>query len=76
MTTLPRKEKRSLLWSPVILLWRLATILSNKIGIVATLLTGGVLLLIGFFLTGTLVGAIVGIPMCIAGTFLVIRGII
>ena len=76
MTADTAPRKRGLFWWPSALLWRLVTAISNRIGIVASLVTGIVFMFVGFFLTGTLIGAIIGIPMFIVGLFLLVRGII
>jgi hypothetical protein len=76
MTAETAPRKRGLFWWPIALLWRLVTAISNRIGIVASLVTGLVLMFVGFLLTGTLVGAVIGIPLIIVGLFLLARGII
>ncbi len=72
--TVPRK--RSILRWPFVLLWRSTTAVSNRMGILASLGVGAAMMLVGFILTGTLVGAIIGIPLFILGLFLFIRGVI
>jgi len=44
-------------------------------GILATLGIGGVLLVIGFLLTGSIVGALIGIPMLGLGAMFLARGL-
>ena len=76
MTTAASKPKRSVLRWPIKALWKLVTVISNRIGILASLAIGLIAVFFGFVLTGTIVGAIIGIPLAIFGVFLFIRGII
>jgi hypothetical protein len=62
------------LW-PFSLLWKFATFTCNAIGILMCLLLGSALLVAGYFLTMTFIGAIFGIPMMVFGLFFVARGI-
>jgi len=63
-----------LLW-PLIAVWKLVTLVANLIGIVLTLLTGAVLMFLGFALTSTIVGAVIGLPLFVIGLLLFIRGL-
>jgi hypothetical protein len=69
-----KKHTPWLIW-PIKLSWRATTLISNRIGILATLGIGGVLLILGFFLTGSIIGALIGIPMLAAGTLFLARGL-
>ncbi|HRI87412.1 MAG TPA: hypothetical protein PLJ47_10765 [Candidatus Hydrogenedentes bacterium] len=69
-------RKRSLLRWPLVLIWRATTAVSNRIGILASIGVGAIAMLIGFFLIGTLVGAVIGIPMFLLGLLLFLRGLI
>jgi hypothetical protein len=60
---------------PVALLWKFATFTCSAIGILMCLLLGSALLVAGYFLTMTFIGAILGIPMIVFGLFFVARGI-
>jgi len=59
-----------------VLIWRATTAVSNRIGILASIGVGAIAMLIGFFLIGTLVGAVIGIPMFLLGLLLFLRGLI
>lgn len=63
-----------LLW-PLIAVWKLITLVANLIGIVLTLLIGAVLMFVGFALTSTIIGALVGLPLFVIGLLLFIRGL-
>jgi hypothetical protein len=56
-------------------LWRFVTFLEKVLGIVFCLLAGLVLCAVGVFLTMTYIGAVIGIPLALLGTLLLIRGI-
>ena len=72
---LPGKLFRLFFFWPVSLVWKFATFTCNAIGILMCLLLGSALLVAGYFLTMTFVGAIIGIPMMVFGLFFVARGI-
>ena len=76
MTAETAPRKRGLFWWPVVMLWRLVTVLSNRIGILGSLAGGIMAMLVGVFLTGTLIGALIGIPAFLFGLFLFVRGVI
>ena len=63
-----------LLW-PVLAVWKIITFFANAVGILITLLLGFVLMVSGFLLTSTIIGAIIGVPLFIAGLLLFIRGL-
>jgi hypothetical protein len=60
---------------PLRFLWRMITAIANAIGILRTLLIGLVLMIAGFALTGTIIGAVIGIPLFILGFLLLLRGL-
>lgn len=70
-------EKRRvpvLLW-PFYALWRLVGFVFELVGRFIAVVLGIVLVLIGIILSVTILGAIVGIPLIIAGVMLMFRGI-
>lgn len=60
---------------PCRLLWWAATRTEKRMGIPLTLASGAALLFAGLFLTSTIIGAIVGIPMTVLGAFLTLRAL-
>jgi hypothetical protein len=62
------------LW-PAAALWRLLTLVLGLTGRLLAVVIGVVLLLAGGLLTATVVGAPVGIPLCVLGVLLLIRGL-
>jgi hypothetical protein len=64
-----------LLW-PVWALWRFVALIVEMTGRLIAVLLGFVLIVVGALLCMTLIGAIVGIPLMVTGTMLVIRGIL
>ncbi|GMV91762.1 MAG: hypothetical protein AMXMBFR82_15400 [Candidatus Hydrogenedentota bacterium] len=63
-----------LLW-PLVLLWRLVTLIANATGIILALVIGAVLMFVGWILIGTIIGALIGVPLFIIGLLLFIRGL-
>ena len=63
-----------LLW-PLVGIWKLVTFFANAVGILVALLLGFVLMVAGFALTATILGAVVGVPLFIVGLLLFIRGL-
>ncbi len=55
--------------------WKTITFLANFIGIVLSLVLGAIFMFLGFILTSTIVGAVIGIPLFIIGLLLFIRGL-
>ena len=70
------KPRRSILRWPLVWTWRGATLVSNRMGIIASLAVGAVMMAVGFFLTSTLIGALIGIPLFALGLLLFMRGVI
>lgn len=66
---------RYVLLAPFRLGWWMASKMEQSTGILFTLLTGAALLVAGFFLCSTFIGAILGIPMIVAGGFLALRAL-
>ena len=66
---------RYLLLAPFRLGWWMASKVEGSTGILFTLLVGAGLLAGGIFLSSTLIGALLGIPMIIAGGFLALRAL-
>lgn len=62
------------LW-PLIALWKGITLFANLVGIVLSLTLGALFMFIGFFLTTTIVGAVVGVPLFVIGMLLFVRGL-
>ena len=69
-----RRRTPILLW-PIVLMWKLVTLLANMTGIIVALVLGLVLMMIGLFFCSTIVGAVIGIPVFILGFLLLIRGL-
>jgi hypothetical protein len=62
-------------WWPLIALWRLLATIVELTGRFIAIVLGLVLMLAGFLVSLTIIGAIVGIPLIIIGFMLAIRGI-
>jgi hypothetical protein len=63
-----------ILW-PVVALWRLLTTIVGLTGRLLAIVIGLALLIVGFILTVTIVGAVVGIPLIAVGLLLIVRGL-
>lgn len=55
--------------------WWMASRVERSTGIVFTLIVGVVLLAAGFWLSSTLIGMLLGVPMMVAGVFLALRAL-
>ena len=66
---------RYFLLAPFRLGWWAASRFERSAGIVFTLLVGAALLAVGFFLSSTFIGMLLGIPMMFAGAFLALRAL-
>jgi len=55
--------------------WWMASKVERTTGIVFTLIVGVVLLAGGFWLSSTLIGVLLGVPMMVAGAFLALRAL-
>jgi hypothetical protein len=73
-TTVEKRRIPILLW-PLVLLWKFVTLVANLTGIVMALVLGAVFMIIGWVLIGTIIGAVIGIPLFIIGLLLFIRGL-
>ena len=74
---MPRRRPfwaRMLLW-PIKALWRVITWVANATGILLALLLGLGLMIVGYVLTSTVLGAPVGVPLFILGFLLLIRAL-
>lgn len=63
-----------ILW-PFTLVWSFVGLIFKLLGCMLSAILGFVFIIIGAVLTITIVGAIVGIPMIISGTMLIIHSI-
>lgn len=75
MATAATHRRTPLILWPLVLLWRLVTFIANATGILLALVIGAVLMFVGWILIGTIIGAVIGIPMFIIGLLLFIRGL-
>jgi hypothetical protein len=75
MTATASQRRTPLILWPLVLLWRLVTLIANATGIILALVIGAVLMIVGWILIGTIIGALVGIPLFIIGLLLFIRGL-
>ena len=62
------------LW-PFVALWRLIAGIVTVTGRLVAVILGSVLMLAGFLVSLTVIGAIVGIPLAVLGLLLVMRGL-
>lgn len=62
------------LW-PLVAAWRLVTFILGMTGRFIAVVLGFVLGVVGFILTVTVIGAIVGVPMMVLGVLLILRGL-
>jgi len=69
-----RRRIPLLLW-PLVLAWRLVTLVANLTGILLALGLGLLLMMVGLACCATFVGAIVGIPLFILGFLLLLRAL-
>jgi hypothetical protein len=74
MTTNARHPTPWYLW-PFVAVWKLLETIIEMTGRLLAMILGIVLMLVGFLISLTIVGAIVGIPLAIVGFLLFIRGI-
>lgn len=66
---------RWLLLTPFRIGWWFATRVEKATGIAFTLVAGAILVVAGFWLSSTILGLILGIPMIVAGGFLLARAL-
>jgi hypothetical protein len=74
MTTDVKHQTPWYLW-PFVAIWKLLATIVEMTGRLLAMILGIVLMLVGFLVSLTIVGAIVGIPLAIVGFLLFIRGI-
>jgi hypothetical protein len=63
-----------LLW-PIWAIFRLVTIIVEMVGRLVGLILGAVFIVVGFILSLTIVGAIIGIPLALFGLMLMVRSL-
>jgi len=74
MTTQTKQFIPWYLW-PFAAIWKLLAVIVEMTGRFVAMVLGLVLILIGFIVSLTIIGAIVGIPLAIIGLLLLLRGI-
>lgn len=74
MTTQTRQHIPWYLW-PFAAIWKLLAVIVEMTGRFVAMVLGLVLILVGFIVSLTIVGAIVGIPLAFIGLLLLLRGI-
>ena len=74
MTTHAKHETPWYLW-PFAAIWKLLATIVEMTGRLLAMILGIVLMLVGFLISLTIIGAIVGIPLAIVGFLLFVRGI-
>ena len=62
------------LW-PFAAIWKLLAVIVEMTGRFVAMVLGIVLILVGFIVSLTIIGAIVGVPLAIIGLLLLLRGI-
>ena len=68
-------KTENMLLSPFKAIWRLITFIFEVTGRLVAFTLGLVFLIIGVFLTATVIGALIGIPFIVVGLLLMIRSI-
>ena len=63
-----------LLW-PVVILWRVVSMLVQLTGILLALAIGFVFMILGVALSMTVVGAVIGVPLLFLGIMITLRAI-
>lgn len=71
----PHRVIRAIFLWPIILLWRMVTMIGNALGILLTLLLGLAFMAAGYVLTATVIGAVIGIPLFVLGFLLLLRAL-
>ncbi len=74
-TVAPVKRKRSAVWWPLRGSWWLVTKVCNRTGILGGLILGLVSMAVGYFLTFSIIGAVIGIPAFVFGFLLTARAL-
>ena len=65
----------SCLMAPFIALWNLTAKIFELTGRLVAVILGLVLLIVGVILTFTVIGAVIGIPLCVFAVMLIARGL-
>ena len=73
--TLSMRALRMLFLWPVFLLWRLATIACNALGIVFSIILAVALIGAGYLLISTFIGIVLGLPLMVIGAFFLARAL-
>ena len=74
MTTQTKQHIPWYLW-PFAAIWKLLAVIVEMTGRFVAMVLGLLLILVGFIVSLTIVGAIVGIPLALIGLLLLLRGI-
>jgi len=74
MTTDVKHHTPWYLW-PFVAIWKLLATIVEMTGRLLAMILGIVLMFVGFLVSLTIVGAIVGVPLAIVGLLLFLRGI-
>jgi len=69
------KQGTSCLMAPFVALWNLAAKIFELTGRLIAVMIGLVLLIVGVILTFTIIGAVIGIPLCVLAVMLIVRGL-
>ena len=69
------KQGTSCLMAPFVALWNLTAKIFELTGRLIAIVIGLVLLIVGVILSVTIIGAIIGIPLCIFAVMLIARGL-
>jgi hypothetical protein len=70
------KRRRYPLWAlPVVALWKVITFFASAMGILLSLTIGALCMFLGFALTATIAGAVIGVPLFVIGLLLFVRGL-
>lgn len=68
-------RRTSLLLLPLVLIWRLVSMLVQITGILLALLIGFIFMVVGVALSMTVVGAVIGVPLLFLGVMITLRAI-
>lgn len=74
MTTQTKQHIPWYLW-PFAAIWKLLAVIVEMTGRFVSMVLGIVLILVGFIVSLTIIGAIVGVPLAVIGLLLLLRGI-
>ncbi len=73
MTTQTKQHIPWYLW-PFAAIWKLLAVIVEMTGRFVAMVIGIVLILVGFIVSLTIIGAIVGVPLAVIGLLLLLRG--